>query len=136
TNYSYDDFNRLTKIKYPEATAGAGRLEENFTYDSAGNLLAKTDQAGRVTTFCYDTSNRLTSTIDPALKTTTYEYRLCPKKGVMERFMRQTAFLPHKGFSRSVTEAMAGREDHWFGVSRSPDKVSQRSSLVRTHRAS
>ena len=74
TNYTYDDFNRLTKIKYPEATAGAGRLEENFTYDSAGNLLEKADQAGRITSFCYDTSNRLTSTTDPALKTTAYEY--------------------------------------------------------------
>jgi RHS repeat-associated protein len=74
TNYTYDDFNRLTKIKYPEATAGAGRLEENFTYDSAGNLLQKTDQAGRITSFCYDSTNRLTSTTDPALKTTAFEY--------------------------------------------------------------
>ncbi|MGH9873043.1 MAG: RHS repeat-associated core domain-containing protein [Pyrinomonadaceae bacterium] len=74
TNYSYDDFNRLTKIKYPEATAGAGRLEENFTYDSAGNLLTKTDQAGKITNFCYDSSNRQTSSTDPALKTTAYEY--------------------------------------------------------------
>ncbi|MGH9873572.1 MAG: DUF6531 domain-containing protein [Pyrinomonadaceae bacterium] len=74
TNYSYDDFDRLTKIKYPEATAGAGRLEENFTYDSAGNLLTKADQAGRMSSFCYDGSNRLTSTTDPALKTTAYEY--------------------------------------------------------------
>jgi RHS repeat-associated protein len=74
TNYTYDDFNRLTKIKYPEATAGAGRLEENLTYDSAGNLLQKTDQAGRITSFCYDSSNRLTTTTDPALKTTAFEY--------------------------------------------------------------
>jgi RHS repeat-associated protein len=74
TNYTYDDFNRLTKIKYPEATTGAGRLEENFTYDSAGNLLQKTDQAGRITSFCYDNANRLTSTTDPALKVTTFEY--------------------------------------------------------------
>ena len=74
TNYFYNDFNRLAKIKYPEATAGAGRLEENFTYDLAGNLLTKTDQAGRVTTFYYDNADRLTSTIDPAQKTTVYEY--------------------------------------------------------------
>ncbi|MEK6282278.1 MAG: RHS repeat-associated core domain-containing protein [Acidobacteriota bacterium] len=74
TNYTYDEFNRLTKIKYPEAAAGAGRLEENLTYDSAGNLLQKMDQAGRITSFCYDSSNRLTSATDPALKTTAYEY--------------------------------------------------------------
>jgi RHS repeat-associated protein len=74
TNYTYDEFKRLTKIKYPEATTGAGRLEENFAYDSAGNLLQKIDQAGRVSSFCYDSSNRLTSTTDPALKTTAFEY--------------------------------------------------------------
>jgi RHS repeat-associated protein len=74
TNYFYDDFNQLTKVKYPEATAGAGRLEENFTYDGAGNLLTRSDQAGNVTTFCYDSADRLSSLIDPAQKTTTYEY--------------------------------------------------------------
>jgi RHS repeat-associated protein len=74
TNYEYDDFNRLKKIKYPEATVGAGRLEENFTYDLAGNLLEKKDQANRITSFCYDNANRLTTTTDPALKVTAYEY--------------------------------------------------------------
>jgi RHS repeat-associated protein len=74
TNISYDNFDRPTKIKYPEASPGAGRLEENYAYDFAGNLVSKTDQAGRVTTFCYDNANRLTSTIDPAQKTTSYEY--------------------------------------------------------------
>jgi RHS repeat-associated protein len=74
TNFSYDDFNRLTKIKYPEASAGAGRLEENFVYDGAGNLLTKTDQAGKVTSFCYDSANRLVTSTDPALKVTSYEY--------------------------------------------------------------
>jgi YD repeat-containing protein len=74
TNYFYDDFNRLTKIKYPEATPGVGRLEENFSYDLGGNLITKTDQAGRVTTFCYDNANRVTSTIDPAQKATALEY--------------------------------------------------------------
>ena len=74
TNYEYDDFNRLKKIKYPEATAGAGRLEENFGYDLGGNLITKTDQASRVTTFCYDNADRLISTIDPAQKVTALEY--------------------------------------------------------------
>jgi hypothetical protein len=30
---------RLKQIKYPEAIAGAGRLEENFSYDLIGNLI-------------------------------------------------------------------------------------------------
>jgi len=74
TNYFYDDFNHLTKIKYPEAMTGAGRLEQNFSYDLAGNLITATDQAGKSTSFCYDNAHRLTATIDPAQKATAYEY--------------------------------------------------------------
>jgi RHS repeat-associated protein len=73
-NYTYDEFNRLTRITYPEASTGAGRLHEDFAYDSAGNLLQKTDQAGRVTSFCYDSANRPVTSTDPALKVTSYEY--------------------------------------------------------------
>jgi RHS repeat-associated protein len=74
TNYTYDSLGRLTKIIYPEATAGAGRLEEQFGYDAQGNLTQKTDQAGRTTTYTYDTAGRLVEMTDPALKTTRYEY--------------------------------------------------------------
>ena len=89
TNFSYDDFNRLVKVKYPEATPGAGRLEENFTYDLAGNLSTKTDQAGRVTTLCYDAVNRLTSTIDPVQKSTVYEYNARSQMTAMIDAMNQ-----------------------------------------------
>jgi RHS repeat-associated protein len=59
---------------YPEASTGASHLHKDFAYDLAGNLLTKTDQAGRVTSFCYDSVNRLTTVTDAALKVTSYEY--------------------------------------------------------------
>lgn len=51
TNREYDDFNRLKKIKYPAASVGATRLEENLTYDQLGNLKTKVDTAGRTTIY-------------------------------------------------------------------------------------
>lgn len=74
TNYTYDDSDRLLKTTYPEASVGAGRLEERLVYDAAGNLTQKIDRAGRATSFAYDAANRLTKVTDAALNETLYEY--------------------------------------------------------------
>lgn len=74
TNYTYDAFGRLTKVVYPEAAAGAGRLEERFAYDAGGNLTQRIDQAARATVYAYDNAGRLVEVTDPALKVTRYEY--------------------------------------------------------------
>jgi RHS repeat-associated protein len=74
TNYEYDDFNRLKKIVYPPATAGATRLFETMAYDAAGNVTERFDTAGRVATYAYDNVNRLASTTDADNKTTGFEY--------------------------------------------------------------
>jgi RHS repeat-associated protein len=74
TNYDYDDFNRLVKITYPPAIAGATRPFESVAYDVDGNVTSRTDTAGRVTVFGYDSANRLTSTTDAANQTTSFQY--------------------------------------------------------------
>jgi RHS repeat-associated protein len=74
TDYEYDDFNRLKKITYPPAEAGATRLFETLVYDDAGNVTSRTDTAGRVTSYGYDNVNRITSTTDAANKTTSFQY--------------------------------------------------------------
>jgi len=74
TNYTYDDFKRLTKITYPAATVGATRLEENLTYDLNSNVKTKIDTAGRTTGYDYDTSNRLTKITDALTNITQFEY--------------------------------------------------------------
>jgi len=74
TNYVYDDFDRLVKITYPPATAGATQLFETLTYDAAGNVTQRTDTAGRVTGNIFDNLNRVTNTTDADHKTTSFEY--------------------------------------------------------------
>ena len=74
TNYEYDDFNRLKKVIYPPATAGATRLFETIGYDAAGNVTQRTDTAGRVTSYAYDNVGRMSSTTNADNKTTTFEY--------------------------------------------------------------
>ncbi|HEV7745181.1 MAG TPA: Ig-like domain-containing protein, partial [Pyrinomonadaceae bacterium] len=74
TNYEFDDFNRLKKITYPPATTGATRLFETIEYDDAGNVIERTDTAGRVTAYAYDDVNRRISTTDPDNKTTSFDY--------------------------------------------------------------
>ncbi len=74
TNYEYDEFNRVKKIIYPPAVAGATRLQEIVEYDAAGRITKKTDTAGRDTIYAYDTINRLTTVTDPASQATQFEY--------------------------------------------------------------
>lgn len=74
TNYEYNDQNILTKKPYPSAGNCAARLEEVFTYDAVGNLLSKTDTAGRVTQYEYDGIRRVESTTDAEFHTTVMTY--------------------------------------------------------------
>ena len=66
TNYSYNEMNLLDKITYPEATPGAGRLENNFLYYAVGNLTEKRDSANRITQFSYDGDRRAILSVDAA----------------------------------------------------------------------
>lgn len=74
TNYEYDSFNRLKKVVYPPATAGATRLQETLEYDSAGNVKKRIDTAGRETNYLYDAADRLTRVTDAANQATNFEY--------------------------------------------------------------
>lgn len=74
TNYDYDDFNRLSKITYPPAAAGATRLFETIAYDADGNITSQTDTAGRSTTYAYDNVHRVTGSTDAANQTSTFQY--------------------------------------------------------------
>jgi RHS repeat-associated protein len=74
TNYDYDAFNRLVKITYPPATAGAARLFETTAYDANGNVTSRTDTANRTTTFAYDNANRVSGTTDAANHTSNIQY--------------------------------------------------------------
>jgi RHS repeat-associated protein len=134
TDYFYDDFDRLTKIKYPEATTGAGRLEDNFSYDIVGNLLTKTDKAGQVTTYCYDNANRVTSTIDPAQKTTSFEYNgRSQKTAVVDAINQRYEFSydPHG----HVTQEKKGTatKSYVFDISGNPSQRTDYNGVITNY---
>jgi RHS repeat-associated protein len=65
TEYEYNDMDKVVKIKYPEASPGAGRLEVNYVYDAVGNLEEIKDTANHVTQYTYDGDRRVIVTNDP-----------------------------------------------------------------------
>ncbi len=61
-------FYNLTRKNYPDGT------NEQFTYDSKGRMLTKTDRAGKVRSFTYDSHGRLLTITNPTGGVVTYTY--------------------------------------------------------------
>jgi YD repeat-containing protein len=72
TQYQYDAQNRLISVIAP-AVNGVSPTT-TYNYDTAGNLLARTDPNGAVTTYIYDTNGNLLSVEDGAGNTVSYTY--------------------------------------------------------------
>ena len=69
--FGYDKKNR----KVTEADiAGDQTLTTAFEYDDAGNLVFRTDKAGKTTAYTYDALNHLVAVLDPAGGQTRYAY--------------------------------------------------------------
>jgi len=68
TNFTYDNFDRVTKISYADGAT------TSYTYDSNGNLLTVQDNTG-LTTFTYDALNRIRTKTLPGgtIITTAYD---------------------------------------------------------------
>ncbi len=68
TNFTYDNFDRITKISY------AGGATTSYTFDTNGNLLTLQDNTG-LTTFTYDALNRIRTKTLPGgtIITTAYD---------------------------------------------------------------
>ncbi len=54
TEYQYYDNGKVKKMIYPDGTW------ESYTYDGAGNMLTKSDSAGKTIKYTYDKNNRVT----------------------------------------------------------------------------
>jgi RHS repeat-associated protein len=70
TTYTYDDFDRLLRVAYPDASF------EEFTYNAAGSLTKKRTRSGVDITYAYDNLNRLTSKSVPGSGVTQFTYDL------------------------------------------------------------
>jgi hypothetical protein len=60
TTYAYDGHNRLTKVRYPNASGGGSSTTdyEEYKYDDAGNRTSWRRRSGETVTFTYDALNR------------------------------------------------------------------------------
>ena len=68
TDFSFDEFNRLDQVIYPDSHF------EDYTWDQNDNLLTATDAAGRTVSRDYDPLKRLISVTQPGDVTTAYGY--------------------------------------------------------------
>lgn len=68
-SYSYNNRHLMTS-----KTDSRNNKSLNWAYDAAGNVTAKTDYQGSVTTFTYDDTNRLVAMANPAYLQASYQY--------------------------------------------------------------
>jgi len=70
TQYEYGDFDRLSRIIYPDGSY------EAFTYDAADNIIQMRTRAGEFIDYSYDSLNRLIAKTLPGPSSTAYSYDL------------------------------------------------------------
>ena len=65
TSYTYDGFNRLSQVNFPQSTIGASTSNasdyETYTYDANGRTLSRRLRDGNMLTFTYDNLGRVAS---------------------------------------------------------------------------
>jgi RHS repeat-associated protein len=108
TNYDYDVFNRLIKVTYPPAAAGAIRLFETSAYDADGNVTSRTDTAGRTTSYTYDPANRMAVTTDADNKTTTFQYDALSRVTSLTDALNQQYQAGYDALGRPTSMTRAG----------------------------
>src|SRR5260370_24028129 len=108
TNYEYDDFKRLVRVSYPPATTGEAPLFQTLAYDAIGNVIQRTDTAGRATTFTYDNANRLITITDPLLQVTRYEYNARSNLTALVDALGQRYTFAYDPLSRVTAMTRAG----------------------------
>ncbi|HYD86271.1 MAG TPA: RHS repeat-associated core domain-containing protein [Vitreimonas sp.] len=90
TTYEYDGFDRLRKIRFPNASgAGSSATDyEQYTYDAASNVTQDRRRDGATVSFAYDNLNRATTMTPSSGAVVSYAY---------DNFNRQTqvAFTGH-----------------------------------------
>jgi YD repeat-containing protein len=79
TTFTYDGFNRLEKITYPDPVTGLAGTTEEFKYDNVDNMTERKTRAGITITFGYDTLYRLTSKTPTSGPAVTYAYDLASR---------------------------------------------------------
>ena len=69
-----DELGRITRITYPDGNDPDGNNVLGYQYDAYGDLVAFTDQAGRVTRYLYNATHDLIEIIGPSGRAVRNEY--------------------------------------------------------------
>lgn len=93
-DFEYADSGKLDKIILSDGSS------VDLNYDMAGNLVGKTDELGKSTSYRYDVLNRLKTAIEPDNKATEYKYDIQDNL---------TSFIDTKGDTTTFTYDDFGR---------------------------
>lgn len=78
TDYSYDGFDRLSRMNFPQATVGAHAASpsdyEEYGYDNNSNMISKRLRSGETITYGFDALNRMESKSLAGTGTVSYTY--------------------------------------------------------------
>jgi RHS repeat-associated protein len=104
TTYTYDNnSNQLTETVKVTTPEGLQELTTNWTYDTEGRVLTKTDPAGNVIRQEYDTFGNLAATVEEGMDNRRTEYRYDEKNQLIETIYAD-------GTSQKIIYDKAGRK--------------------------
>ena len=111
-------------------------LTTSFSFDPAGNLVARTDKGNKTTGYAYDALNRLVTVTDPLLNDTTYTYDERDNLIALTDAENQTTHFEYDRNNRLVTEARSLGEatlyeyDHAGNLVEKTDAKDQRTAYT------
>lgn len=74
TSYTYDQLDRLTRVRQPFGGAGGGNVDTNYTYDVQDHLSSVTDANGTLTSYIYSDRDLMTREVSEVSGATNYNF--------------------------------------------------------------
>ncbi len=130
TDYTYDDDGNLLKQK--ERNGGFVFWEDNYSYNSFGQVLTHTDRMNGVTTNTYSTNGNLLTTTDPLNKTTTFIYTTLGQPETVTDARNNTTTLTYDTQGRLTEVEDANNETTTYGYDARARLTSKTNALSET----
>ena len=133
TTYEYDEYDRLTKTRFPVATRGANASSatdyEQLTLDPNGNVTSRRLRDGNTLGYAYDALNRLTQLTTAHLTTAdqdiTFTYdNLDRLTRAAKNALNQTA-MTYDALGRKTSES-----NYYYGLTSQYDAAGRRTRLT------
>ena len=113
TTYEYDGFDRMSKMRFPVATPGAGTSSttdyEQYGYDTVGNRTSLRKRDGKTITYVFDGLNRVRSKTVPVSTGGAAGYSVCyGVRGARVADVRPVRLAPRARASPTSTTGSGG----------------------------